>query len=208
MHNDIKVVIFDLGRVLIPIDVHYLLGRASELLSIPQGDIATAWRDNLEDLTLGRLSVAKFYDDLAQAHDVQLKMPANQVVEDLYIYFEKAQIGEEMLHLIQKLQKRYTVVILTNAEVETGKIFTQGKIANAVDHVYASSQLQMRKPDREIYEYVCDDLAVIPQECFFIDDLEENEIGAQKAGMHATVYIDYETLVRDLKKMNLLTSDT
>lgn len=208
MHNDIKVIIFDLGRVLIPIDTHYLLGRASELLGISQEKVRTAWSRELPELTTGKLSVADLYKKLAQECDIQLDMPAAQVVKELYTYFEDAQISEEMLSLIKMLQREYTVVVLSNAEVETGKIFSQGMIATTVGHVYASSQLQMKKPDREIYEYVCNDLDVTPRECIFIDDIEENVIGAKKVGMRAVVFIDDKTLAQDLERMNLLTPNT
>lgn len=204
MKTSFKVVIFDLGKVLIPVDKGYLIGRASELLGIPQEKIKDAWSSHQSDLTTGKLSVANFYENLAEECDVRLRLPADQAVKELYTYFEDATLTDEMFLLIQSLQQQYTVVVLTNTEVETGKIFAEGMVANTVGHVYASSQLHMKKPDREIYEYVYNNLVVTPQECFFIDDLEENVVGAQKTGMRAVVYTDHETLVRALVKEGIL----
>ena len=150
------------------------------------------------------MSVAELYAQIADEHGVQLKLPADQIVRELYTYFEDAQISDEMLVLIKQLQRHYTVTVLSNTEVETGKIFSQGMIASTVGHVYASSQLGMKKPEREIYEYVCGDLAVSPQECLFIDDLEENVIGAQKVGMQTIIFKDHKTLVQDLERRSLL----
>lgn len=203
MHK-IKVIIFDLGRVLLPVDTEYLVMRASELLDIPQEIINEAWKKYRADLTLGKRSVADLYAQIADEQGIQLKLPSEQVVRELYTYFEDAQISDEMLVLIKQLQKHYIVTVLSNTEVETGQIFSQGMIASTVGHVYASAQLGMKKPEREIYDHVCDDLGVISQACLFIDDLDENVLGAQKAGMQAVVFTDYEALVRYLKKENII----
>lgn len=204
MNKTIKVIIFDIGKVLIPVDTQYLLGRASDLSGISKERLEVAWRAHHLDITTGKLSVTQFYDDLATACNVRLQLPADQLVKELYVYFEEATITDEMLFLINKLQKCYTVVVLTNTEVETGKIFSQGMIATTVGHVYASSQLHMKKPSPEIYAYVCHNLGVVPQECVFIDDLEENINGARRKGMRGIIYRNHETLVQDLKAIHVI----
>lgn len=42
------------------------------------------------------------------------------------------------------------------------------------DKVYLSFEIGMRKPGEDIYEYVLHDIGARPQECFFIDDKEDN----------------------------------
>jgi len=41
----------------------------------------------------------------------------------------------------------------------------------------------MRKPDPGIFHHAAEEIGVPPEYCFFIDDLEENVLGAQRVGM-------------------------
>jgi hypothetical protein len=55
------------------------------------------------------------------------------------------------------------------------------------DGVYYSHLIRLRKPDREIYEYVLADAEILPQETLFIDDLEENVKAAREVGIQGVV---------------------
>lgn len=52
-------------------------------------------------------------------------------------------------------------------------------------HIFISADLQMTKPDPQIYHHVAESCGVDPSECLFIDDQEINVVGAREAGMHA-----------------------
>ncbi len=51
------------------------------------------------------------------------------------------------------------------------------------DAIIVSGEIGMRKPDPRIFEHAAREIGVPPQHCFFIDDLEENVLGAQAIGM-------------------------
>ena len=51
------------------------------------------------------------------------------------------------------------------------------------DAIVVSGEIGMRKPDPRIFEYAAEEIGVAPKDCFFIDDLEENVLGAQAIGM-------------------------
>ncbi len=51
------------------------------------------------------------------------------------------------------------------------------------DAIVVSGEIGMRKPDPRIFEYAAEEIGVAPRDCFFIDDLEENVLGAQAIGM-------------------------
>lgn len=52
------------------------------------------------------------------------------------------------------------------------------------DAFYLSQEINLRKPDPEIYEYVLDRHDLKPQETLFIDDTTENTQAAAKLGIH------------------------
>ena len=51
------------------------------------------------------------------------------------------------------------------------------------DAIVVSGEIGMRKPDPGIFHHAAAEIGVDPEHCFFIDDLEENVLGAQKIGM-------------------------
>ena len=51
------------------------------------------------------------------------------------------------------------------------------------DGVYYSHLIRLRKPDRDIYEYVLADAELTASECVFFDDLEANIEAAKAVGI-------------------------
>jgi putative hydrolase of the HAD superfamily len=51
------------------------------------------------------------------------------------------------------------------------------------EKVYFSSDIGMRKPDAEIFEFVLNENKLDPTKTLFIDDTEQHILGAQKVGI-------------------------
>jgi putative hydrolase of the HAD superfamily len=51
------------------------------------------------------------------------------------------------------------------------------------EKVYFSSDIGMRKPDAEIFEFVLKEQGLDPARTLFIDDTEQHILGAQKLGI-------------------------
>ena len=54
------------------------------------------------------------------------------------------------------------------------------------------------KPDPEIYEYLCDEYWLEPEESVFIDDRPVNIKGAETCGIHGIVFRSYEQAKKEL----------
>lgn len=52
------------------------------------------------------------------------------------------------------------------------------------DAFYLSHEINFRKPDAEIYEFVLKNHDLKPGECLFIDDTKENTDAAEALGIH------------------------
>jgi putative hydrolase of the HAD superfamily len=57
------------------------------------------------------------------------------------------------------------------------------------------------KPEREIYELACERLGVAPGDCVFVDDLRENIVGAEAAGMTGLLHRDPAETVARLEEL-------
>jgi putative hydrolase of the HAD superfamily len=80
--------------------------------------------------------------------------------------------------------------IVTNGSVESqqAKLHESGLLAR-VDEALISEKEQIRKPDRRIFALAAERLGVAPEECVFVGDNPETDIGgAHMAGM-STVWV-------------------
>jgi putative hydrolase of the HAD superfamily len=65
------------------------------------------------------------------------------------------------------------------------------------DHVTFSFELNVVKPQREIYEHAVQGLNIAPEQALFLDDRIENIEGARAAGLHAELYSTWEEFVKE-----------
>ncbi|MBR1770091.1 MAG: HAD family phosphatase [Bacteroidales bacterium] len=62
------------------------------------------------------------------------------------------------------------------------------------DKVYFSNEIKRRKPDSESFEYVINNANVNKEETMFIDDTEQNILGAEKVGLKTYLLNNHQTL--------------
>ena len=60
------------------------------------------------------------------------------------------------------------------------------------DYVFLSFEIGLRKPDREIYEYVLKSIQTTPNNVLFIDDYINNIQGAKECGIQTCCAFGYE----------------
>ncbi len=98
---------------------------------------------------------------------------------------------EHRLKFLKKLkeEKSYKLILLSNTNhihidwVKKNVSFFE-EFKNCFDAFYLSQEINLRKPDSEIYEYVLEQHDLKPGETLFIDDTPENTEAASKLGIH------------------------
>lgn len=71
------------------------------------------------------------------------------------------------------------------------------------DGEVVSYQVHYLKPEDAIYRTIIDKYNLVPEECVFIDDIEDNVEGARRAGMKGIRFESYEQALDDLKKLGV-----
>jgi len=72
------------------------------------------------------------------------------------------------------------------------------------DAVTLSYQVKTMKPAEAIYRDMLEKIGVPPQECVFVDDLEENVAGARRMNLHAIHYTGHERLISSLAELGVV----
>ena len=83
-------------------------------------------------------------------------------------------------------------MLLSNSnELHWDPIWEQYRLGDYFDAVFASHQLHMAKPHREIYEYVAREAQIDAARTIYVDDLEKNrKAGEQFAGWQTVASIE------------------
>ena len=70
-----------------------------------------------------------------------------------------------------------------------------------VDGMVISYEVQAVKPEREIYETLFERYGLVPEECVFLDDREENVRAGESFGMHGIVVKDKDEAEKELERV-------
>jgi len=185
----IKNIIFDLGNVLLNLDLNasikafYELGSSNEVL-----DHKNAYADiAFYNLETGRISPKDFCNRVRE----MLKNPSvtDKQIEDAW-YAMILDIPVNRVKVVQQLSKKYNVYLFSNTnKIHIDRLLTEFKSQHGIafeslfNEVFYSYVINERKPDVISYKKVIEQAGVDPRETIFIDDLEKNITGAEQAGL-------------------------
>jgi putative hydrolase of the HAD superfamily len=112
-------------------------------------------------------------------------------------------LNTELLAFVRGLRPGLITGILTNAGTQFRETFLAAyALHEYVDHIIISAEVGLAKPEPEIYYLAANQLGVEPREAVFVDDREENVIGAEETGMRAILYKgNTKKLIEEIRRM-------
>jgi epoxide hydrolase-like predicted phosphatase len=123
-----------------------------------------------------------------------------KVSEELFAKFFNPRLDLDVVAILKQLKDNARVVCGTNTfDTHYDYLMLDGYY-DLFDAVYASNKMGLSKPDREFYRHILRFEGVKPEDTFFIDDIEENLISAEKLGIHAIWFKDAACLRSDLER--------
>ena len=117
-------------------------------------------------------------------------------------------LEENVFEVLEYLKQKYKLGIITNGLhiLQNSKIIASG-LAKYFDDIIISGDVNIHKPDKEIFLMSCNNLGVKPDETVFIGDKLEYDInGAVNAGLKAILYNKhsndtYENVISNLLEL-------
>lgn len=197
---NIKVIIFDLGKVLFDYDLN-LISNAFIPYAQKKEDLKNINRFMMQNDEIfskyekGKISSKDFYSELSEI--VGLKVDYEKFCNLWNNIFTPI---EDMIAFVPKLTKKYRLALLSNTN-ELHYEFLERlypELFKNFNDFFLSYRMRLRKPEKEIYKQVIDYYELKANELFFTDDLDINVISAKKTGINAFVFKNLEKLKKDL----------
>ena len=208
-----KAVIFDVGGVLLESPFLAAL-RGAEEGDIPLTVLAKVFGDyartvepgedppTWHEVECGRVELSDFVIQMQKTFLSELPPDhqATTMTADDFDPFADAEPIAPMLELVDEIQARgIRTAILTNNVKEWGQ-WRDLLPLHFFESVVDSCQVGMRKPDPDIYVFVCNQLGLAPKDCLFLDDHPDNIRGALAVGLDALlVSEDFEAAVVEVR---------
>ncbi|MGV8814707.1 MAG: HAD family hydrolase [Gelidibacter sp.] len=180
----IKNLIFDFGDVFINLDKKGAMDNALKLFEIDAlSDEIHAINALYEQGLIDTEEFLEFYlDNFPHLNKDSLLESWNSILKDF---------PNHRLEYLQKLaeEHKYKLILLSNTNelhinwIKENVDFYDEFKAN-FDAFYLSHEIQLRKPNANIYEFVLNENNIKAEESLFIDDTEENIITASSLGIH------------------------
>ncbi|WP_063807402.1 HAD family hydrolase [Streptomyces caeruleatus] len=116
------------------------------------------------------------------------------------LWFQARHVNQALVDQLRVLRADgYTLALLTNNVEEWRPRWRAGLPVDELFHTVVDSSVEgVRKPDPEIYRRLLDRLPHRPEECLFIDDLDENCAAAEAQGMTTLLFTTTEDTVARL----------
>ena len=208
--KEIKNIIFDLGGVIINLDQNLTIYEFNRISAIPFEDVYTqaSQTELFNEFDKGKISDFDFFSELRkqiryEGPEADLLYAWNAMLLD---------IPEKRLDILVKMKQNYNTFLLSNTcephiTSFENTLYVEHGVKNFNDYfdrVYYSCRMGMRKPNREIFEFVLKENELIPEETIFIDDSIQHVKGAGECGINAYLLPKNMEVGDLLKELNLL----
>ena len=140
-----------------------------------------------QDSDRGTISDEHFLTMVCARLPERLHSTANQLWEHWYEYLKPIQNTSELVGELKG--KGYRIYLLSNTSDKYYR-FREGIPAiKFFDGEFISADVHFNKPEKEIYQLFFQRFHLNPEECFFIDDREDNIAAGEQLGMRGFRYM-------------------
>src|SRR5690554_1370 len=191
LDNKIENLIFDMGNVIIDIDISLTLKELKSDLSENEFLLADEFMKSELHAAFesGNIDEKEFRNGIRMAFNKDWKDEwIDQVWNTLLLTIPK-----ERVQLLKTLRKNHKLYLLSNTNSIHFKVVEEiyrrdngnsnESFRGLFDHLFLSFEMGLQKPDKRIYENVVETIGARPEECLFFDDLEENLTAAKEVGI-------------------------
>lgn len=201
---NIRHIFFDLGGVLVKFDaskIYQELAGFSQHTAQELFEIASNAHHGLaRDFELGLITGEAFYEKVSQKFELAISIEKfKQIYVDIFTE------NQPIIELAQSLKQHYAIHMISNTTVwHFDFVYASYPWMALFEKIITSFQVHVLKPDPGIFVRALEQTRALAAESVFIDDYPENVVAARALGIHAIHYLDDQSLLRQLKFLNVI----
>ena len=194
-----EALLFDVGNVLIEIDVERILARWAAHAGTDAERLRrrfTYFGPEYERHERGKITGGAYFESLRRMLGIDLSDA--QFLDGWNAVFVGEVAG--MRALVERAATRLPIYVFSNTNQDHYLVWSR-RYADLLDcftAVYASCTLALRKPEAAAYRAVARAMGVAPERILFFDDSAENVAGARHVGMRAVEVASIDDVRRAL----------
>jgi len=200
--TNIKVIIFDLGKVIVDFDHMRICTKLSKQSLFGHDRIYDIiFNSGLEaSFDMGIISPENFY--LSVKKKARLEININVFQE---IWTKIFTLNPEIEELISSLKNKYRLLCLSNTNSWHFEYCMQKfHVLKLFDSFILSYEVGKTKPDSTIFEEAIKKAATLPDECVYIDDVPKFVETASKLGINGIHFKTVRKLKKELSDLNII----
>ncbi len=202
----IKAIVFDVGDVIILEKAQLAREMVSKKFGLDSTKFWEYSKKRLSDSYTGKLKYIDFFNGLLKENNL------NVSPEEIAAEWRKARVENSSWilknkELVQKLNKNYLTVSLTNSTKLNDEIEIRKEAYKLFKMNIISHEVGLRKPDEEIYQFLLDKLELLgieSREIVFIDDHQSNLLPAKDLDINVILFDENTDLERELNKLGVV----
>jgi 2-haloacid dehalogenase len=202
----IKNIIFDFGNVFIewnPRRIFQKIVAAGVLENVMQNVWNEEWNNNLD----------RGVPFIENERNLKEKYPQHsRYITAFHARWHESlgEVNKETVALLARLQRAgYATYGLSNWSAETFPVTRNAHpFFNTFNGIVISGEEKVCKPAPEIYEILLDRYRLLPGQCVFIDDRQENLDTASRLGVATILFTNAKQVEDDLKRMGIFKKTT
>jgi len=204
MAVEIKVILFDLGKVLVDFDHKRAAERISAFCPKTALEIYNLFFESQVTVAFeaGKITPENFYLEVKNMLNLKLSYESFVPIwNDIFFLSPK---NRSVFRLANSLRAHYKTALLSNINVLHYEYVKKNfPVFKVFDQIFLSFELGAIKPDKKIYEQVIRQLQVSPQEIFYTDDRGELVESAKSLGIRGAVFTNFGQLVNDIAQAGI-----
>jgi putative hydrolase of the HAD superfamily len=203
-YHDKSILIFDLGGVILNLDLEGAFKKFSEVMSGEIHGLKHAYEAYpfIRQYEVGRIETTDFQDQFIQILEDGITRAAFTELWNSML----VNIPAERIEWILRLKDAYQVVLLSNTNAmhidRVGEIMKRDTdhpdLESIFEKTYYSYEIGLRKPDAECYQYVLDDLGAVPENCVLFDDSPQNLESSESMGIQGVLIEQNHLIMNNL----------
>lgn len=181
----IEAVVFDLGGVLVEVDIRRALRHWAAIARVPVEAISPRWKQDAAYWAheRGQLDDRSFFAHLRRLLDIEIS--AQDLLEGWNAVLGEPLSGIEPV--VKALAAKFPLYVFSNTNPAHIAHFTPRyrDLLSLFRRTITSCELGERKPEPEAFLRLSRVIGIAPERLAFFDDLEQNVAGARAVGMQA-----------------------